>query len=116
VKTSISVTPAATAADAPPVAEKARLLDPRNPLIVDTLGWVHHLLGNRTEALRLLVQALRGAPANPDIRLHLAAAFDAAGQIEAAERELMLAIKLRPDIDQRADVQELRARIGKHKQ
>ncbi len=41
-------------ADALPFAERARLVATGNPLIVDTLGWVHHLLGNRTEALRYL--------------------------------------------------------------
>lgn len=102
-------------ADALPLAERARLLASGNPLIVDTLGWVHHLLGNRAEALRFLAQAVKGAPGNPDVRLHVAAAHDAAGQLEAAERELTLAIKLRPDFDQRSDVQELRAKIGEHK-
>ena len=54
--------------DALPFAEKANLVGTGNPLIVDTLGWVHHLLGNRTEALRYLTRAVKGAPADPDVR------------------------------------------------
>jgi uncharacterized protein (TIGR03790 family) len=102
-------------ADALPFAEKARLLAPGNPLIVDTLGWVHHLAGNHREALRFLVQAGRGASQNPDIRLHLASAFAAAGQFEAAQRELAVALKLEPDLEHRSnldvDVSELRKKI-----
>jgi uncharacterized protein (TIGR03790 family) len=99
-------------ADALPIAERARLLEPRNPLIVDTLGLIHHLLGNHTEALRFLAQAVKGAPANPEIRLHAAAAHLAAGQLDAAERELTRAVALRPDLEAGAEVNELRTKIN----
>jgi uncharacterized protein (TIGR03790 family) len=103
-------------ADALPLAEKARQVAPANPLIVDTLGWVHHLAGNHREALRFLAQAAQGAPQNPDIRLHLASAYAAAGQFEAAQRELAVALKLAPDIEHRSnldvDVSALRKTIG----
>jgi uncharacterized protein (TIGR03790 family) len=100
-------------ADALPFAEKARLLEPGNAFIIDTLGWVHHLNGNRAEALRFLTLASRSAPENAEIRLHLAAALAAAGQIEAARRELTAALKARPDLEQHADVNvaELRKKI-----
>jgi uncharacterized protein (TIGR03790 family) len=101
--------------DALPIAERAHLLAATNPAITDTLAWVHHLLGNRVEALRLLAQAIKAAPASPIIRLHAAAAYAATGQFEAAERDLALAVKLLPEMEQRPDVRELRAKIDEGK-
>ena len=102
-------------ADALPFAQKAWLLGPRKPEITDTLGWVHHLLGHRTEALRFLTQAAKAAPENPEFLVHVASAYAAAGQLQAAERDLNRAITIREDLDDRADVQALRAQIGEPK-
>ena len=99
-------------ADALPVAQKARLLAPANPEVADTLGWVHHLLGQRAPALRFLTQALRAAPENPEFIVHMASAYAAAGQLEAAERELNRALTLQMSLGQRADVQALQSVIG----
>jgi Flp pilus assembly protein TadD len=76
------------------------------------VGWVEYLQGNTAEAAKLLVQAARGAPRNPDIRLHAAFALAAQGARSAADVELQEAIKLRPALEKQADVQELRAKLA----
>jgi uncharacterized protein (TIGR03790 family) len=99
-------------AQAIPLARRALAQAPREPTILDTVGWVEFLLGNTAEASKLLVQAAQGAPRNPDIRLHAAFALAAQGARAAAEAELQEAIKLRPALEKQADVQELQAKLA----
>ena len=98
-------------AEALPMARKALTSSPDNPTILDTVGWIEFLLGNNAEAARLLVIAAKGAPRNPEIRLHSAMALSAQGARAAAATELAEAIKLDPSLEKRQDVQELRARL-----
>ena len=57
-------------ADGLPFARKATTLAPENPSILDTLGWIEHLLGNHQTAAKILAQAVRLGPAIAVIRLH----------------------------------------------
>ncbi|MEA3002799.1 MAG: hypothetical protein QOH81_1587 [Sphingomonadales bacterium] len=58
-----------------PLAARAWSLDRRNPATADTLGWLLYKSGrDRLRGLALLEQAARGAPADPTIGRHLAAA------------------------------------------
>jgi Flp pilus assembly protein TadD len=98
-------------AEALGMARKALALAPQDPTVLDTVGWIEFLLGNTAEAAKLLVQAARGAPANPDIRLHSAFALASQGARAAAEAELAEALKLAPALEKQADVQELKARL-----
>lgn len=59
---------------------------------VDTLGWLHHRLANPAEALALLRRAAAMRPDDPQIRYHLAAAFDAAEEPDRALAELERAL------------------------
>ena len=97
---------------AAPLARRALAQAPRDATILDTVGWIEFLLGNSAEAAKLLVQATRGAPRNPDIRLHAAFALAAQGARAAALIELQEAIKLRPALEKQADVQELQAKLA----
>ena len=54
-----------------PLARRAHALDPDNPVMADTLGWVLFRAGRRAEGLVLLEQAARGAPSDADIRRRL---------------------------------------------
>ena len=94
-----------------PIARKAQALSPREPTILDTVGWIEYLNGNTAEAARLLVQAARGAPGNAEIRLHNAIALASQGARAAAESELAEALKLNPALEKRTDVQELRSKL-----
>lgn len=50
--------------------EQAYRLDPQNPAILDSLGWVHYRLGNLQEAEALLRQAYENYP-DPEVAAHL---------------------------------------------
>ena len=77
--------------EALPLAQRAQALEPKNPLIADTLGWVYFLMGDHQQAVRFLGQAAQAAPRNSEIRLHLAEAFLAAGRLEDARKEFAAA-------------------------
>lgn len=98
-------------AEAVAMARKALQLAPREPTILDTVGWIEYLSGNTADAAKLLVQAARGAPGNPEVRLHAAFALAAQGARAAAQAELGAALKMYPDFEKRPDVQELKARL-----
>jgi uncharacterized protein (TIGR03790 family) len=97
--------------EALPLARRALAAAPREPTILDTVGWIEFLTGNTAEAAKLLVQASRGAPGNPEIRLHAAFALASQGARAAAEAELTAALKLVPALEKRPDVQQLKARL-----
>ena len=100
-------------AEARPFAERAVAAAPRDPRVLDTLGWIEHLLGNHQTAVKLLAGAARMAPRNAEIRLHTAFAVAAAGAPGAASSELQAALDLDPTLAKREDVQELRARLNR---
>ena len=81
-------------AEAHGIAKRAATLAPGAALILDTLAWIEHLLGNAVEAERLLAQAVKGEPENAEIRLHLVAVHLAAGRKPEAEAELKAALAL----------------------
>ena len=98
-------------AEAVAMARKALSLSPREPTIIDTVGWIEYLNGNTAEAAKLLVQAARGAPGNPEIRLHAAFALASQGARAAAETELAAALKIAPALEKRPEVQQLKSRL-----
>lgn len=98
-------------AEAIGMARKALALSPREPTILDTVGWIEYLMGNTAEAAKLLVQAARSAPGNPELRLHAAFALASQGARAAAQSELEAALKLAPAFEKRTDVQELKTRL-----
>ena len=98
-------------AEALPMAQRALTLNPREPTILDTVGWIQYLMGNTAEAAKILVQAARGAPGNPEIRLHNAFALAAQGARAAAEAELAETLKLDARLEKRPDVAELKTRL-----
>jgi Flp pilus assembly protein TadD len=88
-------------ADALPLAERAYTLSRGDANVADTLAWVHHRLGNKTQSGRYIAEALRGAGENGEIRLHAAAILLEAGELEGARRELTRALELEPALEQR---------------
>ncbi len=67
-------------------ASAARNLEPDNPAILDTLGWLEWRSGDFPEALSLLRLAASGLPGNPEVQYHLAMAHYMMDQrAEAAE-------------------------------
>jgi uncharacterized protein (TIGR03790 family) len=93
--------------DALPLAARAARLAKRDPLIDDTLGWVHHLLGDDQQALRLLEPALRALPASAAIQLHAAVVFRAVGRLDDARKALDAAGQLDPSLRETTEFRAL---------
>ncbi len=97
--------------DALPFAERAFRISPA-PAIADTLGWIHHLLGDDRAAAPLLAQAAAGAPGSAQILLHAAFVHAALNDTTAARKELENAEKLDPRIADTADAKALHDRLN----
>lgn len=83
------------------LAQEAQRLQPQNPAVVDTLGYVYlrrELHGPAEEQLALAVQLAEasGAP-RPEYHLHLAQVYRAAGRLEDASAQIRRALELDPD-------------------
>ncbi|MDH5325877.1 MAG: PEP-CTERM system TPR-repeat protein PrsT [Gammaproteobacteria bacterium] len=70
------------------VANKAYMLAPDKPFIVDTYGWLQLNSGNSAKALALLEKAAELAPVHMEIQLHYAEALQKNSQTEKANRVL----------------------------
>ena len=62
-----------------PLAKRAVALAPTNVAVLDTLGWIHHLLGDNASAAKVMEQVVKTNTLDPDVRLHAAIVFAAAG-------------------------------------
>lgn len=69
-------------------AEQAHKLDPSNPAIRDTLGWILVQEGQAAKGLSLIEQALAGLPGNPTVRYHRAVALLRTGDAAQGRHEL----------------------------
>ena len=105
-------------AEAKPLAERAVGLARQNPnnlatlgWVLDTHGWIEHLLGNDRAAEPLVAEATRRAPAQPELRLHAAHVYAALGERISAEAHFKEALRLAPELESREDVGALGKRI-----
>jgi tetratricopeptide (TPR) repeat protein len=76
------------------LAQTAKEAAPDDPQISDTLGWILHQRGVHQRAVVLLDEAATKLPDNAVVRYHLGMAQLAAGNKDAAKRELQEALKL----------------------
>ena len=98
-------------AEALPLAKRAVSVTPNEATVLDTLGWIHHLLGDREEAVKVMQQVAKLNPRHGEIRLHAAIVFAAAGARAVAEGELAEALKLNPALAKSEEVRQLRERL-----
>jgi len=98
-------------AEGRPLALRAVNLSKRSPDVLDTLAWIEHLLGEEVSSRTLLAEALRGAPANADVRMHAAIVAAAIGDLPGAEAQLKEALRRNPALEKNADVIALRERL-----
>ena len=103
------------AKDALPMAVKAVKLSPV-PAVLDTVGWIHHLLGEDSGGIAYVEQALAGAPAHVDILIHAAVMHAALNNRARARNELETALKIDPKAADRADVKALQDRLAPARQ
>jgi uncharacterized protein (TIGR03790 family) len=99
-------------ADALPLASRAGALDSANGLVQDTLGWIHHLLGENQEAAKLLAAASRAEPGHAEIQFHAAIVLDLVGRRDEAAKALQAAGALEPALKQRPEFQELQRKLA----
>jgi tetratricopeptide (TPR) repeat protein len=79
---------------------------------VDTLGWLEYRRGNGAAAVPLLRRAAAMRPDDPQLRYHLAAAFDAVDEPDRALAELERALVAGADYPGIADARALRATLA----
>ena len=96
-----------------PLAKRAMALAPMNVAVLDTLGWIHHLLGDNASAAKVMEQVVKTNTLDPDVRLHAAIVFAAVGAPAAAKNQLEIALKLNPALANTAEVKQLRAKLAK---
>jgi tetratricopeptide (TPR) repeat protein len=97
--------------EALPFARQAAIYGPNHPSVLDTYGWIQHLLGDNEAAARILAQAVRRSPKDATIRLHAAVVYAARGERQAAESELQEALRINPAIDSSGETKSLHARV-----
>ncbi|MEP6606816.1 MAG: tetratricopeptide repeat protein, partial [Nitrosospira sp.] len=76
--------------------EKAIVLSPNDPYIMDSLGWVHYRMGNLNQGLSYLRQAF-GMNPDPEIAAHLGEVLWVQGIKEEAKEVWQSALKNYPD-------------------
>jgi len=87
-----------------PLIERAYLIRPDDPIILDAYGWIL-LQANRdtSKAIPALEQATRRAPAEALYRYHLGMAYVARGRRDDAKKAFEAALQLDPNFQQSAD-------------
>ena len=70
------------------IAEQIHQLEPANPEIVDTVGWIMLNHGQQAQGLELLQQAAKGKPENLSIRYHFAVGLKKNNRQKEAKEEL----------------------------
>ena len=66
------------------LAQKARGLQPAEPVIADTLGWILYKKGDYQQSRTLLQESAQKLPNNPEIQFHLGMANYMMGDMDAA--------------------------------
>lgn len=79
--------------------------------IADTLGWIHHLLGEDAAADKYLTQAGAAAPNNAEVQIHIAVVRASQSRFDEANTALLAALELDPKLAERADVKEIQEKL-----
>jgi tetratricopeptide (TPR) repeat protein len=88
-----------TPLDVLPFGERAFDVASSRARIADTLGWIHHLLGNAAKAEEYLTEASTGAATSADVHLHVAAFAASQGRTDQARAALKKALELDPALE-----------------
>jgi tetratricopeptide (TPR) repeat protein len=82
--------------EAATLISRALALDPQEPAIMDSMGWVNYRLGDYASALEYLRQAYRAFP-DPEVAAHLGEVLWSSGDQEAARTLWSQALEKNPD-------------------
>ena len=100
-------------ADALGVAEKALQISGGSMVVADTVGWIKHLLGDDTGAIKLLAPASKMLRSNADVQLHAAVVYAAVGRIDEAAAALKAAEAADAAVKSRAEYRDVQQKIAK---
>jgi uncharacterized protein (TIGR03790 family) len=100
-------------AEALPLARRAVAIVGNDPVILDTLAWIQHLVGDNASALKGITQAVRGAPDSAEILMHSAVIQATAGARKVAEDQLKEAIRLNPKLESSPEAKRVRELLEK---
>jgi putative PEP-CTERM system TPR-repeat lipoprotein len=93
-------------------ARRAHTAAPKIPEIADTYGWILVEQNQAAEGLGVLQAALAGAPDNPDIQYHVAAAYAKSGQPQKAAELLRESLKSAKPFRSRAAAETLLSSVN----
>ena len=93
-------------------ARRALDLAGDNPAVIDTYGWILTEKGKVAEGLEALGRAVAGAPDDPDIRYHYAAALARSGDPRRALGILAEVVARNPSFASRADAERLQRQLA----
>ncbi|MBL9136438.1 MAG: tetratricopeptide repeat protein [Verrucomicrobiales bacterium] len=88
------------------LAQKARELSPKDPLIADTLGWIEYRRGKYSDALRLITEAATKLGQSGELQYHLGMAHYMMGQEAAARTALEVATQAKEEFEGKATARE----------
>jgi tetratricopeptide (TPR) repeat protein len=93
-----------------PFAERAAVVKPGDPFILDTLGWAHFGVESYVKAEEALRESIAAGP-SADNYLHLAWVFYQTDRHDKAKDYLRYAAELKPNPDTQKQINDLTARL-----
>jgi Tfp pilus assembly protein PilF len=88
-------------------AQRAKEIEPDNPNVDDTLGWIFYLKGVPRSGLRYLESAVAKQQKNPTFLYHLAMVHLRIGNIDEGRRALGVALTLNPNLPEATLAQQV---------
>jgi len=85
---------------------------PSDPVLLDTLGWLHLRAQDTRRARELLEAAVRGAPENPTFHFHLATVYAREKKNELARNQLKSALESNSSFPERLEALRLLRETG----
>ena len=93
-------------------AQRAKSLDPNQPDITDTYGWVLLKKGLADQAILVFKDLVNRMPADSTYHYHLAMAYDKKGDSKGASDQLREAMKHNPSKDELQRIREMLGKLG----
>ncbi len=94
------------------LAKKAWTLQPGNPSIADTLGWICYKRADYPQAVALLREAVAKLPGEHEVQYHFGLANYMMGEMDAARTSLRFAADSTEDFPGKSEINERLASLG----
>ncbi len=94
------------------LARKARTLQPADPSVADTFGWILYLKGDYQQAFAILQESAGKLADNPEVQFHLGMAAYMMGRSDVARVAFQKALSAPADFPGKADAQRRLVLLG----